>query len=317
MARKVRPPFKKVLFATDFSVSFEGALQAAFHICQMNEASLRILHVRRTDAAKGTDASLLQDPGILERRTLQILQQLRERALQAGVSCTTRLETGEPSERILEAIEAEKIDLAILGTSEPRGSKRLAFGPTAGAVMREASCPIMTVGPVAADLIKAHASRGPVVFATDFHSITRQAVRLAVSYCKSTGVQLHCLHVLPRTLQSTDGDHTLPEILTYALKHLVATSAVGINTPVCSVTYGSEVSNAIVDYARQQQASVIFLGVRRASVLPPDDPFPIVFRVITEAPCPVVTIICDTKSGSESPVDPPSAKSGTPPSHLQ
>jgi nucleotide-binding universal stress UspA family protein len=295
IVRKVASPFKKVLFATDFSSSSEGSLRSGFRHCQMNEASLCILHVRKSDVAAQTETGLLMETGVPENEALQLLSQLNDRARQAGVDCTSSVETGIASAKILEAIDATEVDLAILGTSEPRNSKRLVFGPTAEAVMRKASCPIMTVGPVAADLVKTNALNGAVIFATDFHSVTREAIRLAVSYCKSTGLRLHCLHVLPRTLQSTDGDQTLPAILTSALRHLAATSAIGIDLPVCCVTFGSEISNAVVDYAWKQQASLIFLGVRRSSMVATDDPSPIVFRIITEAPCPVVTIVCDTE----------------------
>jgi hypothetical protein len=57
--------------------------------------------------------------------------------------------------------------------------------------------------------------------------------------------------------------------------------------------FGSEISNAIVDYIRNQHASLIFLGVRRSSLAATDDPLPIAYRIITEAPCPVVTIVCE------------------------
>lgn len=299
LAKKVRSPFRRVLFATNFSAGFEGVLQAAFHFCQMNKASLRILHVCKTGTPPGTEGSLLMDTGAVERTAIRLLRQMEDRAVGLGVNCTTRLAYGVSSEKILEAIETEKADIAILGTSEPRGSKRLSFGITAGRVMRKATCPIMTVGLVAADLLRTYASQGPVVFATDFHSVTRQAIHPAVSYCKSADLQLHCLHVLPRTLQPARGDLTLPEILTCALKHLVATSAVQIDDPVCHVTFGSEISNAIVEYARKQEASMIFLGVRRDSILSPDDPLPIVYRIITEAPCPVVTILFDAEPDLE------------------
>jgi len=156
-----------------------------------------------------------------------------------------------------------------------------------------------------------------VVFATDFHSITRQVIHQAISYCRSTDLPLHCLHVLPRTLRSSLGDHTLPEILISALRHLVATSSVQIEKPVCRVTYGSEISNAVVDYARQQEASLILLGVRRNSIFSPDDPLPIVFRIITEAPCPVITILCDTEPGPETTSHPTPSKSSVPISFLQ
>ena len=299
LAKKMRSPFRRVLFASNFSVGFEGAFQAALHFCQMNKASLRILHVCKVDTALGTDAGLFTDTGAREKSALRLLRQMKDRAAALGVSCTTRLETGVASEKILAEIESAQIDLAVLGTSEPRGSKRLAFGPTAEKVMRKATCPIMTVGLVAADLMTPNASHGPVIFATDFHSITRQAIHLAVSYCKSTKLRLHCLHVLPRTLQPAPGDQTLPELLTCALKHLVATSPVHIDESVYHVSFGSEISNAVVDYARQQAASLIILGVRRASILSPDDPLPIVYRIITEAPCPVMTILFDADPDPE------------------
>lgn len=316
LAKRVRSPFRKVLFATNFSTGYEGALLAAFQLCLRNKASLRILHVCKSPM-QGYETGVSMDAQALDKAAALQLRQVKERTIGLGLSCTTHLKPGVPAEKILETIASESIDIVVLGTSEPRGSKRLAFGPTAEQVMRRSTCPVMTVGPVASDLMTADPSDGPVVFATDFHSVTRRAIHLAVNYCKSTEMQLHCLHVLPRTLQSTHGDHTLPEILTGALRHLVATSPTEIEDPVCSVTYGSEISNAVVEYVRQQQASLIFLGVRRNSIFSPDDPLPIVYRIITEAPCPVVTILCDAEPDPDSETHPGTAKSEVPPSFLQ
>ena len=312
LSSKVRSPFQRALFATNCSANYEGALQAAFNFCLANRASLRILHVSKTQAGPGGGTGASTDQG-----AALLVRQMKERAIGLGISCTTRLESGVPAEKILQAIEEDQPDLVVLGTSELRGSKRGAFGPTATQVMRSSNCPIMTVGPVAADLVPMHASQGPVVFATDFHSVTRNSIEVAVTYCTSIDLQLHCLHVLPRTLKPSHGDQTLPEILTCALKHLVATSAVPIEKPVCSVTYGSEISNSVVDYSRQQEASMIFLGVRRESIFSPDDPLPIVFRIITEAPCPVVTILCDAAADPDFVSHPAPPKSAVPQSFLQ
>jgi nucleotide-binding universal stress UspA family protein len=307
---KTGSPFRRVLFATNCSVDYEGALQSTFNFCQTNKSSLRILHVCKTGASpRESNASN-------DHSAALILRQMKERAIGLGLSCTSQLEWGVPAEKIAEAIERDQINLVVLGTSELRGSKRGAFGPTAEQIMRKTNCPVMTVGPVAGELVPLQASAGPVIFATDFHSVTRGAIRSAVCYCKNLDVQLHCLHVLPRTLQSNH-DNTLPEILTSALKHLVATSDVPIEKPVCSVIYGSEISNSIVDYCRQRGASLIYLGVRRDSILSPDYPLPIVFRVITEAPCPVVTILCDAEADPESTSHPGPSKSAVPQSFLQ
>jgi len=45
-----------------------------------------------------------------------------------------------------------------------------------------------------------------------------------------------------------------------------------------------------VDYARQQHAKMIVLGVRQASLLASHVPEHITYRVITEACCPVLTM---------------------------
>jgi nucleotide-binding universal stress UspA family protein len=58
---------------------------------------------------------------------------------------------------------------------------------------------------------------------------------------------------------------------------------------VCATTYGSEVSHAVVEYAREQGARLIVLGVRQASLLASHVPEHIAYRIITEAPCPVLT----------------------------
>lgn len=317
LSKRVPSPFRKVLFACNVCADFEGAMMAAFQFCLINKASLRVLHVCRSPMDMEAPSSCAEDPIATNKEAALQLRKIKERAAGLGLNCATRMEPGVPAEKILRVIEDEEIDLLVLETSEPRGSKRQTFGPTAEKVMRKSPCPIMTVGPVAASRMTKQAPEGPVVFATDFHSATRNAIQLAVSYCKSTDLRLHCLHVLPRTLQSPRGDHTLPEILTCALKHLVATSAVQIEKPVCRVTYGSEISNALVDYARQQNATLIFLGVRRDSIFSPDDSLPILYRIIAEAPCPVVTVLCDTEADLEAAAHPETWKAQMPTSYLQ
>ena len=52
-----------------------------------------------------------------------------------------------------------------------------------------------------------------------------------------------------------------------ALQQLAAESGVVIDPPTCATTFGSEVSYAVVDYAREKHAKMIVLGVRQASLL--------------------------------------------------
>ncbi len=314
-------PFRRVLLATNFGEGSEEVLHAALQLCQRSDASLRILHVSRphpqVELQHGQTASLLAPFLRSGQEASELLGKARERALALGLHCIIQQESGVPAERILKALEAEETDLLILGTGEPHGSIRNTFGPTAEKVMLQAPCPIMTVGRVAAETVRTSAPDGPVLFATDFHSCTRRAIHQAIAYSGSIHQQLHCAHVLPRTLQSIHGDNPLAELLTNALKHLVATNSASARDTICKVIYGSEISNAIVDYARQIHASAIFLGVRSNSILFFQDRFPIAFRIIVESPCPVVTIVCDSEAEPENVTHSGACSFEVPPSFLQ
>ena len=157
-------------------------------------------------------------------------------------------------------------------------------------MLRKAPCPVLTVGPRATNSEKALQSVGPVVFATDFHFTTIHAIRYAACFSQSTASPLHCLHVVPRTLEACIQCQVVPIIMSEALQQLANESGVVVEAPICATTYGSEVSYAVVDYAREQKAKLIVLGVRKASLEDSHAPLHIAYRIITEASCPVLTM---------------------------
>jgi nucleotide-binding universal stress UspA family protein len=260
--------FNNILLATDFSSASLAAFQTALGVCTELGTSLLILHVFEYVNAvpPETGGQLLKLESTFEsaQSSLDGLFQLARRA---GVTCETIMGSDIPSEGILETISSKKIDLAILGTNALHGFERLVFGSTAEVVLRKALCPVLTVGPQASDAVKAAQLDGPVVFATDFHLATTDAIRYAATFCKATRSPLHCLNVLPRTLEAGASGHIIPQIMTEALQQVVTESGITIDPPVCAITYGSEISNAVIEYARQQKAKLIVLGVRQASIV--------------------------------------------------
>ncbi len=285
------PSFNKVLLATDFSAASQAAFQTALGVCIAFQARLSILHVfEYADAAPPeTGGQLLELDSVYEtaRSSLNLLVQEVRRS---GVACEATMGSGIPSVTILETITSNAIDLAILGTNALHGFERLVFGSTAEVVLRKAPCPVLTVGPQASNAPRAAQIKSPVVFATDFHLTTTHAICYAAAICKVTKSPLHCLHVLPRTLEGGSRKHITLQIMTEALKHVANESGTTIDPPVCAITYGSEISNAVVDYARQQKAKLIVLGVRQASIVASHVPAHIAYRIITEASCPVLTM---------------------------
>ena len=63
---------------------------------------------------------------------------------------------GAVSEVLIEAIQTNHIDLAVLGTHGRRALKKLLLGSIAEEVFRLAPCPVLTVGPKNAPVMAAH-----------------------------------------------------------------------------------------------------------------------------------------------------------------
>ncbi len=285
------PSFDRLLVATDFSAASQAACRTAIDTCLALRASLVILHVFRPSEADSLEADgQAPDSKALYDRCQTSLQELRSQAVQAGVQCEAILGNGNPTATILETISAKKIDLTIMGTSALHGLERIVFDSTTEAVLRKAPCPVLTVGPHAMSSEKALQSVGPVIFATDFHFTTIHAMRFAACFSQLTASPLHCLHVMPRTLEACTQCQDVPSIMSEALQQLANESGLVVGAPICATTYGCEVSCGVVDYARQQKAKLIVLGVRKASLEASQTHLHIAYRIITEAPCPVLTM---------------------------
>jgi len=60
--------------------------------------------------------------------------------------------------------------------------------------------------------------------------------------------------------------------------------------PHCEILHGSDVSHAVTEYAKDQNAAFIVLGVRRKSAIAAHLPPHRTFRIIMTASCPVLTV---------------------------
>jgi nucleotide-binding universal stress UspA family protein len=283
---------KKLLLATDLSVASTAAFRASLLLCDQFRASLYILHVvESVNCAPPETCGVLVDLDSFYSDAAISVGVLIDKARKAGVPCEGTLVNGRTHDGILDVLSSQSCDLVVLGTRAIRGFERLVFASTAAAVIRNALRPVLTVGPQASSPpLHDHLGAGIALFATDFHVVSTEAIRYAALFAKTMKLPLHCLHVLPRELEGDVSGTQISLVITEALKYLVAGLDLGPLLPVCAVTYGSEISNTVVGYARSHHARLIVLGVCRASLAAPQVPAHIAYRVITEAPCPVVTI---------------------------
>jgi nucleotide-binding universal stress UspA family protein len=290
-------PFTTILFASDLSAASQATFHVALCVCAAFRASLSILHVFEYPKASASEPrGRIPESGSHKEGALESLERFREEANQAGVRCETIIASGITSLAILKVLSQNKNDLVVLGTSAPHGFERLVFGSTAETVLREATCPVLTVGPHTTNPAMANWTEAPVVFATNFHRTTTHAIRYAATFCKTTRSPLHCLHVLPQALESGSPSQIVPQIMKEALCHIAAENNVETTSDIYTIAYGSDVSKAITEYARQHRARLIVLGIEQSSILASHISTDIAYRIITESLCPVLTIAFASES---------------------
>ncbi len=282
------PSFLRILLATDCSTVSGAAFCCALDLAQAFHSRLTVL---KTVEPAETDATEPQasDPSLGHAFTSAPSDSsgLVSHALARGIECQISTESGHPADAILRQAKAMQADLIVLGVDSTRGHEPFPLETIVETVLRKSPCPVLAVGPISVTHRARRPHSQPVLFATDFHRTTTRAIAYAAALSESCHTELHCLHVLPRVLQSSQKMEVIPTILTCALRQ-VACSVVG--NPVCAVTFGSEVSQAIVEYAREHDAATVVLGVRQASMTGTGLAPHIAYRVIAEAPCPVLTV---------------------------
>jgi nucleotide-binding universal stress UspA family protein len=134
-----------ILYPTDFSPEAGPALDVAGVLAREGRRRLVILHVERPPLTTlGGTAGV--PPLSTEYDRERLGEQLRRiQPPQAGISVEHRLEYGEPASVILAVARELDANLIVMGTHGRTGLRHLLMGSVAEQVVRQASCPVLTI----------------------------------------------------------------------------------------------------------------------------------------------------------------------------
>lgn len=138
-----------ILHPTDFSDQSACAFEFACSLARDRRARLIVLHVLSSPLATFGGVEALP-PGPEELNSEPAKQQLETvQCPDANVQLDRRLIVGEPAEAIVRVAADTCSDLIVMGTHGRGGLARLLMGSVAETVLRNATCPVLTVkGPI-------------------------------------------------------------------------------------------------------------------------------------------------------------------------
>ncbi len=284
---RTRIALKNILFPTDFSERSAVALPFAAALGRRYGAKVYVVHAISSEIPPVEAGDLPpisywkiseQEMAILDRSDL-----LRD------VEFETVLGQGELWDVLSHAITAYEVDLIVMATHGRGGFKRLILGSVAEEVVREAPCPVLTIGPEVPAAETVHQVQH-VLFATDFRPGSLAALMYAMFFAEENHADLTLLHVAeaPRggALDSDEHDkalHHLREMLP-ADHHLA-------RDPEFRVENGPA-SEAILRVARSRRSDLLVVGARETQRhwIPSHFTWSTLHQILCDATCPVLSV---------------------------
>ena len=289
-ALEVKPQItlKNILFATDFEASASRALPFAVALANRYDAKLYAAHVIPLEvyalASPESIDRVLTEAGDFAGYTLnQIVDSLRCR----GLLCDALLGEGNVAEVLEGWVRRYSADLVVVGTISRAGWGKITLGSVAEEVIREATCPVLTVGPHVTTL--ASAGFHGVICATDFSPVSLRAVDFAMSLAVEYGAHLTFVHVVEGSLK--DSPHLAIQFSQNRLRELIPPEPELLYRPEVVIQTGA-VAEGILNLAEDLSADFIVMGVRGVGAFAQTASRfgSIAHRVVALAPCPVVTV---------------------------
>ncbi len=271
-----------VLVATDFSAASKRAMTYAVSIARRHGSKLLIGHVVSSHSKRAVmDGWRLGQAEVTENYLAGRLDGVEHRLL---------VKSGNVWPTLDQLVSEHGVDLVVVGTHGRAGLRKLILGSVAEEIFRQSPCPVLTVGPKAAE---EDPGIGPerILAPTGF----AQQSLLAVGYAVLLAQQLHSclglLHVVtnPVEIDAPDRDE-LRRQREARLRGLIP-GEVRLAIPPCFFVEFGSATDKILATASTWKANLIVLGLRHAQKgSTAESTWAKAYDIVRLAKCPVLTI---------------------------
>jgi nucleotide-binding universal stress UspA family protein len=148
-------PFKRLLCAVDFSDASLAAVTAAIALAGESGASLTLLHVLEWPWEEPPPPAIEELPveqGIALAEFRRYSEETAKKRLDSlipdsipSTEVVTRLSSGKPYVQILQVAAEERTDVIVIGVHGRNPVDMALFGSTTNQVVRQATCPVLTL----------------------------------------------------------------------------------------------------------------------------------------------------------------------------
>jgi len=294
---------RTILMATDFSKPSKLVIPYAFKLARLLNLRLIILHVVKAipDVERwspGARRSLQS----LKTKALLELGRIVHLANENGLMADYRLLVGIPEDSILEVAHSSQVAFIVMGTHGKTGWDRLRLGSVAESTLRQAPCPVLTVGASVPPHTLVNSRRLSVarfLVATDFSASSKGALQAAVELAKRLNARVLLVHATELS-GSLHSGHLLVDELSqkrYAQQfQKVISASRGDEVITDRIVITGNPVKVILNQAKHQKTDLIIVGTRGHRGMQRLVLGSVAEAVVRRATCPVFTVRAQAKN---------------------
>jgi nucleotide-binding universal stress UspA family protein len=281
---------KKIIFATDFSDASRVPLPAVAALARRFRAELIVTNVW---SELPPSMVVPEAAPLVIARAVDLAQEGMRHVVNADVladlDLRTEIREGDPVEQIVALAAAEKADLIVCGTHGRRGFKHFLLGSVAEGLIRQARCPVLTVGPHVDQRFADPHALANILVPTDMSADSKAVVPYVMALAAEFHARVHFLHVLPAETASNPQARELFAPLQQKMERELCADV----SPSCHaeflVDFGDE-AESITAMARDTNCDLIAMGVHAGFWTATNIRSSVAYKTIVNASCPVLTV---------------------------
>lgn len=195
-AKAAAVKLERILVATDLSPASLWSLPYVIDIARKYRSTMFVAHAIPLGTyvvARPPSFGAIEEE--CRRSAQEKLEAYSSELKEQGIPAQTLLAEGDIGVILPRWIKKNHIDLVAVGTTGRSGVRKFALGSIAEEIVRDAECPVLTVGQAAASTAGTKVALRGILYATDFSRDSLRAGAYAISLAEHHRARLILLHI--------------------------------------------------------------------------------------------------------------------------
>jgi len=238
--------FRNILVPFDFREQAEIALGQSYNLARLTNLGITLLYVHEEGGFLSKFFSADQSDDLVKKMEAELDLFVKEKSKETGLDIDFMVARGKVHSKIVEVSEMIQAKFIVMGTASSTDPKENAIGANCSRVIRNAKCPVITIGSVCH-----YDGCRSILLPLDLTQESRQKVTWAIDMAKLFGSTIKVVSVLWSVKHKEISTQLKTQVV--QVKNFIEEKNVLCTAEIIEVNKESDETPAILKYADDQK----------------------------------------------------------------